>query len=24
VTVFAVALFHGLLQPSVRAWLSEP
>jgi hypothetical protein len=24
VTVFAVALFHGLLRPSVRAWLSEP
>ena len=24
VTLFAVALFHGLLQPSVRAWLSEP
>jgi len=24
VTLFAVALFHGLLQPSVRAWLCEP
>ena len=24
VTVFAVALFHGLLRPSVRGWLSEP
>jgi hypothetical protein len=24
VTLFAVALFHGLLQASVRAWLSEP
>ena len=24
VTLFALALFHGLLQPSVRAWLSEP
>jgi hypothetical protein len=24
VTLFTVALFHGLLQPSVRAWLSEP
>ncbi len=24
VTAFAVALFHGLWRPSVRAWLSEP
>jgi len=24
VTVFAVALFRGLLRPSVRSWLSEP
>jgi hypothetical protein len=24
VTVFAVALFRGLLRPSARAWLSEP
>jgi hypothetical protein len=24
VTVFAVALFRGLLRPSVRTWLSEP
>jgi hypothetical protein len=24
VTLFAAALFRGLLQPSVRAWLSEP